>query len=808
MPAACDRPGQGKPGKAGSQARGEERGGHGKGQPDVVVPRPDSSQRHRREHSTDDETGSCFVRDDALEWPSRERELTHGDRFALGPNRVPQVDDRGYEKGDGDMGLEGRLEMRNECRRASASGETDQQPGQTVACAAQWRRVDGIARTLRFGPDPGQALQVFDMFAPQHIEQRLCWEDSDQMAAYIDHRQAAQTVGNRQVGGLFLIGTSPHCGNRVEGDCRQEGIGRTGQGTSGRHQPDKSSALIDQKYRIDVFDFDSVCEPGPEGPTTLIGSGPDHRSGEVLGNRPCNRFGMRREAGRDDDGLRGDANGFHHDQAPWIVFDDSLESGPGCAVPARFPHSNSNEIMVRTRFAPSPTGFLHIGGARTALFAWAFARHFGGTFILRIEDTDLERSTPEAVQAILDGMRWLALEADEGPFFQTQRMERYREVIAQMLAAGTAYHCYCTPDELDAMREDQRARGLKPRYDGRWRPENAAGRTPPEGVKPVVRFRNPDTGGVAWEDMVKGPIRIANDELDDLIIARSDGTPTYNFCVVVDDWDMRITHVIRGDDHVNNTPRQINILSALGASLPRYGHVPMIHGDDGQKLSKRHGAVSVMQYEADGYLPEAVINYLARLGWSHGDDELFSREQLVAWFDGEHLSSSPSQFNTAKLRWVNQHYLKHSDNDWLAGAIRERLVRAGIHAVALSSPAYPQLAGVCGLLKDRAATLNDLADEAHMFFAEPKPREDDLAQHMTPAARAALAELATSLDTVAWTTESIAAAIKPVLAAHALKMPQLAIPLRLKVFGLTRTPSVDACLALMPRSTVIERLRA
>lgn len=464
--------------------------------------------------------------------------------------------------------------------------------------------------------------------------------------------------------------------------------------------------------------------------------------------------------------------------------------------------------MVRTRFAPSPTGFLHIGGARTALFAWAFARHHGGTFILRIEDTDLERSTPEAVQAILDGMAWLDLAPDEGPFFQTRRMDRYREVIAQMLEAGTAYHCYCSSEELDAMREEQRARGLKPRYDGRWRPEVAAGRQPPEGVRPVVRFRNPDTGVVRWDDLVKGPIAIANEELDDLIIARSDGTPTYNFCVVVDDWDMRISHVIRGDDHVNNTPRQINILSALGATLPVYGHVPMIHGDDGQKLSKRHGAVSVIQYAEDGYLPEAMINYLARLGWSHGDDELFTREQLVAWFDGHHLSASPAQFNTAKLRWVNQHYLKQTDDATLARLVRDRLIRAGIHAVALAGEQAPSLPAVCGLLKERAATLNELADEAHMFFAEPHPLPEDLTAHCTPAALAAVASLADALETADWHAAAIGAAFKPVLAAHQLKMPQLAIPVRLKVFGLSKTPSVDACLALLPRATVLARLRA
>jgi glutamyl-tRNA synthetase len=464
--------------------------------------------------------------------------------------------------------------------------------------------------------------------------------------------------------------------------------------------------------------------------------------------------------------------------------------------------------MIRTRFAPSPTGYLHIGGARTALFAWAYARHFGGTFILRIEDTDLERSTPEAVQAILDGMHWLGLTPDEGPFYQTRRMDLYRQFIARMLAEGTAYHCYCTPEELDAMRESQRARGEKPRYDGRWRPERSAGLTPPPGVKPVVRFRNPTEGSVTWDDLVKGPISIANDELDDLIIARSDGTPTYNFCVVVDDFEMRITHVIRGDDHVNNTPRQINILKALGADLPRYGHVPMIYGDDGQKLSKRHGAVSVMQYDADGYLADAVINYLARLGWSHGDDEIFSREQFVGWFDGSHLSSSPSQFDTDKLRWINQHYLKRSDDAALAKSIRGRLIHAGVHAHALAAPDAADLAAVCALLKERAATLNELADAAHMFYAQPQPRPEDLAAHLKFEVRPALAALAQAFAQCEWTREGIASSFKPVLADHGLKMPQLAIPVRLLVFGLAQTPSVDACLALMPREAVVQRLSA
>ncbi|HYF59082.1 MAG TPA: glutamate--tRNA ligase [Burkholderiaceae bacterium] len=465
---------------------------------------------------------------------------------------------------------------------------------------------------------------------------------------------------------------------------------------------------------------------------------------------------------------------------------------------------------VRTRFAPSPTGFLHIGGARTALFSWAFARHFGGTFVLRIEDTDVERSTPEATQAILDGMRWLGLAHDEGPFFQMRRMDRYREVIGTMLAAGTAYHCWATPAELDAMREAQRSRGEKPRYDGRWRPENRErlGLVPPADARPVVRFRNPDDGEVAWDDLVKGPIAISNAELDDLIIARSDGTPTYNFCVVVDDWDMRITHVIRGDDHVNNTPRQINILRALGAALPRYGHVPMIHGPDGQKLSKRHGAVSVMQYDADGFLPDAVINYLARLGWSHGDDEVFPRERLVEWFDGTHLSHSPSQFDVDKLKWLNAHYLKALADDELAARVAPRLRARG---VGIDAPGAPDLAAACALFKDRATTLEELADLAEMLWVEPARGDPRLAEAFAAQARPdtpqALATLAGRLADCAWTKDAIAAAIKETLAAHGLKMPQLAVPVRLAVFGRAQTPSVDAMLALMPRETVLARLR-
>jgi glutamyl-tRNA synthetase len=463
--------------------------------------------------------------------------------------------------------------------------------------------------------------------------------------------------------------------------------------------------------------------------------------------------------------------------------------------------------MIRTRFAPSPTGFLHIGGARTALFAWAYARHHGGTFILRIEDTDLERSTPAATQAILDGMRWLRLDADEGPYYQTQRMDRYREVIAQMLEDGSSYRCWCTKEELDAMRAAQEARGLKPRYDGRWRPEpGRALPEPPAGVDPVVRFRNPPDGATSWNDIVKGPISFDNAELDDLIIARSDGTPTYNFCVVVDDRDMRITHVLRGDDHVNNTPRQINILRALGAPVPEYGHLPMIHGPDGQKLSKRHGAVSVMQYDEDGYLPDAVVNYLARLGWSHGDEEIFSREQLVQWFDGSHISRSPSRFDFDKLRWLNAHYLKAKPDAELALLVRPRLEAGGVSDTADAA----DLAVVCGLLKERAQTLDALAAQARMFYVEPSIDDADRARHLDaapPALPAALGSLASKLASTDWTAEAISAALKTTLAEHGLKLPQLAVPVRLLVFGVAQTPSVDAMLAAMPRSTVVKRLR-
>ena len=460
-------------------------------------------------------------------------------------------------------------------------------------------------------------------------------------------------------------------------------------------------------------------------------------------------------------------------------------------------------MNIRTRFAPSPTGYLHIGGARTALFSWAYARKHGGTFILRIEDTDVERSTPEAVQAILDGMKWLNLDCDEGPFYQMRRMERYKVVIRQMLDEGTAYHCYMSAEELEALREAQRARGEKPRYDGRWRPE--PGKVlpePPAGVTPAVRFRSPAHGSVAWKDLVKGSIAFENAELDDLIIARGDGTPTYNFCVVVDDWDMGITHVIRGDDHVNNTPRQINILKALGATVPQYAHLSMILGDDGTKLSKRHGAVSVMQYDEDGYLPEAVINYLARLGWSHGDEEIFSTEQFCQWFDLDHITPSAAQFNTEKLNWVNQHYLKLADNARLAALVRPRLESRGV-----TVGEAPALEAVVALYKERVATLNELADAAEVFYIDLHPAQELLDAHLVPEVLPALRELSERFADAVWEAPALNALIKELLARHNLKMPRLAMPLRVMLVGQTHTPSVDAVLALFPRETVLARLK-
>ena len=459
--------------------------------------------------------------------------------------------------------------------------------------------------------------------------------------------------------------------------------------------------------------------------------------------------------------------------------------------------------QIRTRFAPSPTGFLHVGGARTALFSWAFARHFGGKFVLRIEDTDVERSTPEAVEAILAAMDWLDLEYDEGPFYQMQRIDRYQAAIAEMLNDGRAYHCYASSAELDAMRERQRERGEKPRYDGRWRP--APGKTlppVPQDVRPVVRFANPEHGAVSWTDMIKGDITVSNLELDDLIIARSDGTPTYNFCVCVDDWEMQITHVIRGDDHVNNTPRQINILKALGANPPTYGHVPLILGSDGHKLSKRTGTVSVMQYQADGILPEALINYLARLGWSHGDSEVFSREDIVSWFDGHKVTASPAQWDPKKLAWLNHHYIKAADNQRLAALVRPRLSAAGI-----STDDGPDLVLVVALLKDRAETVAELARASTLFFQPYRLEKALVEQHVPATARPALQAFLDASADITWDRLSIAALMKSVLGQFSMKMPQLAQPLRVFAVGSPQAPSVDAVLELLGRARVRTRLQ-
>lgn len=455
--------------------------------------------------------------------------------------------------------------------------------------------------------------------------------------------------------------------------------------------------------------------------------------------------------------------------------------------------------MIRTRFAPSPTGYLHIGGARTALFSWAFARKHKGVFVLRIEDTDLERSTPESVQAILDGMEWLGLDYDEGPFYQMQRMDRYKEVNQQLLDDGHAYHCYCSKEELEAMREEQMAAGVKPRYDRRCRDNPNAARP---GVQPVVRFKTPLDGVVAFDDMIKGRIAVHNSELDDLIIARGDGTPTYNFCVVVDDWDMNITHVLRGDDHVSNTPRQINILKALGATPPQYGHMPMILGADGERLSKRHGAVSVMQYQEDGYLPEALLNYLARLGWGYGDAEVFSMEQFVEWFDVKDISKSPAKFNPEKLLWMSQQYIKSADNDRLAALVLPFLAADGCGV-----DGGPNLADVMGLLKERVSTLEELADAAVYFYRPLDPSPELLAQHVTDEIMPVLREVVERLAVVEWSAGAIGTLLKEMVAAHSLKFPKLAMPLRLLVTGETQTPAVDAVLALIGRDETLRRIR-
>ncbi|HTQ35443.1 MAG TPA: glutamate--tRNA ligase [Steroidobacteraceae bacterium] len=456
-------------------------------------------------------------------------------------------------------------------------------------------------------------------------------------------------------------------------------------------------------------------------------------------------------------------------------------------------------MTIVTRFAPSPTGMLHIGGVRTALFSWLYARHHGGKFILRVEDTDRERSTGEAVRVILDGMRWLGLNEDEGPYFQTQRYDRYREVIQMFLDRGLAYRCYCTKQELDAMREAQLARKEKPRYDGRWRDSTQA---PPPGVVPAIRFRNPLDGEVVVDDLVHGRTIFQNAELDDLIIQRSDGNPTYNFCVVVDDWDMGVTHVIRGDDHLNNTPRQVNMLRALGATPPVYAHVPMILGPDGAKLSKRHGAVSVLEYQKEGYLPDALLNYLVRLGWSHGDQEVFTREEMIAAFDIAHVGKAAAAFNPDKLLWLNQQHIMKAPRATLAAALREQLAMLDVQ-----TDDEAMLGGVAEALRERAKTLKEMAQSSLFFFREPALDEKAAAKHLTTEARAVLRELQAALAAGDWTAPALHALLQSFAESRGLGLGKVAQPLRVAVTGGTVSPPIDATLSLLGRETVLARIQ-
>lgn len=460
--------------------------------------------------------------------------------------------------------------------------------------------------------------------------------------------------------------------------------------------------------------------------------------------------------------------------------------------------------MIRTRFAPSPTGFLHIGGVRTALFSWAFARKHQGKFVLRIEDTDLERSTAESVQAILDGMCWVGLDYDEGPFYQTKRFDRYAEVLQQLLASGHAYYDYTSKEELEVMRQEAEAKNEHFWYDRRWRPEEGKTLPPiPEGMQPVVRFKMPLEGETSWNDLVKGPIAIANHDLDDLIIARADGTPTYNFCVVVDDYDMGITQVIRGDDHVNNTPKQINILLAMGANLPEYAHLPMILNEKGAKMSKRRDAVSVVDYDQQGILPEALLNYLARLGWGHGDDEFFTTTQFIDWFDLKDVSPSASRFDHEKLLWLNAQHIKASDDFCLAELIRPRLQARGV-----SETEKPHLVEVIALVKDRAQDLNQLADECIYFYKKQMPTEKELAKHWDADTPARIQRFAVLLSELAkWDAEHIHALFAPFCEAENIKMGKLGMPLRLAVCGTGKTPSIDQVLALMGKKEVLQRIQ-
>ena len=457
-------------------------------------------------------------------------------------------------------------------------------------------------------------------------------------------------------------------------------------------------------------------------------------------------------------------------------------------------------MSVRTRFAPSPTGFLHVGGARTALFCYLFARRHGGDFVLRIEDTDRERSTQESVDAILHGMDWLGLDYDEGPVYQTQRFDRYKEVIQDLLDRDLAYYCYCSRERLDALREEQKAAGLKPRYDGRCADGVAS---PPEGVQPVVRFRNPKDGVVQFNDAVRGEVTISNTELDDLIIARADGTPTYNFTVVVDDLDMNITHVVRGDDHVNNTPRQINIMRALGASEPQFAHLPMILGPDGQRLSKRHGAVSVLQFRDDGYLPDALLNYLVRLGWSHGDQEVFSRAEMIDLFALDAVNKAAATFDMDKLGWLNQHYLKESAPESLTSAFEYQLQQMAV------SPANgPDLGEVIVAQRERAQTLREMAEQSVFYFQEPDGFDEGAAKkHLRPVAAEPLLALRARLADVSdWQAETLGVVVNDTVEALELKLGKLAQPLRVALSGRAATPGIDITLALVGKERTLARI--
>ena len=459
-------------------------------------------------------------------------------------------------------------------------------------------------------------------------------------------------------------------------------------------------------------------------------------------------------------------------------------------------------MTVVTRFAPSPTGYLHIGGARTALFSWAYAKRHQGKFILRIEDTDIERSTPEAVEAIMDGMTWLHLDFDEGPIYQTKRMAVYKQYIDQLIKEDKAYLCYSSKEELEVLRESQMKAGLKPKYDGKWRPEPGKSLPPtPKNIQPVVRFKNPTSGVVSWHDLVKGEITIANEELDDLVIARGDGTPTYNFCVVIDDCEMKVTHVIRGDDHINNTPRQINLLKALNANIPAYAHLSMILGDDGQKLSKRHGAVSVMQYFDQGYLPEAILNYLARLGWSHGDDEIFSMTDFCQWFDLDHITSSSAQFNTEKLDWLNSHYIKTLPLDRISSAIEPYLKKV-VHTPIDQN----LLIGAIDIHRERANHLTNLAKDIAYIFEVQKPNQQDFEKHINAEALELIKSFQASLNKIDWTKEAIHNVMNEVVTLHAIKFPKLAMPLRVLLTGIAQSPSIDAVMAILGRDETMKRL--